>query len=96
MTALQARKKELVVASGINRQVLRLEVDYLRVRFDQCRRSLGWAQASWKWAPTLAGFLLARKMSKRAGFLSKASTLLPFLGGLWKAWQSRRERAPER
>jgi hypothetical protein len=90
LSQLQARKRDLLVESDINRQMLRLEAEFLRVRFDHYRRGFDRVQLSWKWITPLAGFLVARRMNKTGGFLSKTSALMMLLRGLWEAWQTRK------
>jgi len=89
---LQARKRELLLESELNRQVLRVEVSRIRCRVDLYRRRYGWAQSAWKWAAPVAGFLLARKFKKTAGAFAKGSMLLGAARSLWGYWTSRQDR----
>ena len=43
LNQVQARKRELLLESTLNRQVLRVEVGKLLFRADQFKRGYGWA-----------------------------------------------------
>jgi len=88
MNDLQARKKELLLESELNRQLLRLEADHLRVRVQQYQRASDWIETGWKWAAPVAGFLFARQISAKAAWLSKGSALFTLARRLWAAWRS--------
>ena len=92
---LQTRKRELLLESELNRQVLRVEAGKLLVRAEQFKRGYGWANSAWKWAAPLAGFLLARRFKKTAGVFAKGSLLVTVLGTLWKWWEARDGRRGE-
>lgn len=84
---LQARKRDLLVESGLNRQVLRVEVERIRFRGEQLRRGYDWAQNLWKWGVPVAGFLLARKFKKTAGAFAKGSVLVSAARAIWRFWE---------
>jgi len=92
---LLARKRELLLESELNRQVLRLEVNAISVRARQLQSGFSWARAAWQWAAPVAGFLLARKQGKAARVLSKGSFLLSALRTGWKVWTKMREQRPD-
>lgn len=96
LKALQARKRELLLTSDLNRQALRLELTDLRLRTEQFRRGYGWAQHAWIWAAPVAGFLFARKARGMSGWFAKGSLLVTALGGIWKAWRAARQGADAR
>jgi len=85
LNQVQARKRELLLESELNRQVLRVEGSKLLFRAEQFKRGYGWAASAWKWAGPLAGFLLARKFKKTAGAFAKGSLLLAVLRAFWRA-----------
>ena len=89
---IQTRKRELLLASELNRQVLRVEAGQLLFRVEQFKRGYGWAHRVWKWAAPLAGFLLARRFKRGAGVFAKGSLLVTALGTLWKVWETRQQK----
>lgn len=91
---LQARKRELILESELNRQSLRVECGRIRYRAEQFRRGYGWANSAWKWAVPVAGFLLARKFKTTAGIFAKGSLLAGVLRSAWRFWDTLRERQP--
>lgn len=92
LNALLRRKRELLVESDLNRQILRLEVDHLCLRANEVRRGFGWARNVWAWGAPLAGFLFARKFKKAGGAFAKGSLLIAAAQAGWKFWQAYRER----
>ncbi len=68
LSSIQARKRELLLESDINRQVIQLELDQIQVQAKQARESF----SGWKWAAPLAGFVVARKFAHLGGFLLKS------------------------
>jgi len=100
LKALQARKRELLLESELNRQVLRVECANIAIEAGRFRRGYGWAQSAWTWAAPLAGFLLARKRGKAAGMFAKGSLLFTAARTGWKLWTTMRgartEPRPER
>ena len=87
---LQARKRDLLTESDLNRQVLRMEVARIRFRGEQFKRGYGWVQAFWKWGAPVAGFLLARKFRKTAGVFAKGSLLAGAVRSIWRWWHESR------
>ena len=85
---LQTRKRDLLVESDLNRQVLRVEVEKLRFRAEQFRRGYGWAQNAWKWGAPVAGFLLARRFKRTAGAFAKGSLLVNLVQTIWRLWEN--------
>ena len=100
LRALQARKRELLLESELNRQLLRVECANLAFHAGRFQRGYGWAQRAWTWAAPLTGFLLARKRGKAAGAFAKSSLLVTALSTGWKLWTAMRsvrtETRPER
>jgi hypothetical protein len=92
---IQLRKRELLLESEMNRQVLRVEAGRLRLWSEQFRRGYGWANNAWKWSAPLAGFLLARRFKKSAGLFAKGSLLLSILTAAWKAWEAMQDKRNE-
>jgi len=92
---LQVRKRELLLESDLNRQVLRVELGNLSFRVRRFQRGYDWASTAWKWAAPLAGFLFARKFGKTAGVFAKGSLLLTALRAGWKAWEAMRQARSE-
>lgn len=90
---LQARKRELLLESELNRQVWRVEAGHLRLRAGQVQRGFDWAQNVWTWAAPVAGFLLARKFKKTAGAVTGGSMVMTALRTAWKFWESHRAKA---
>lgn len=95
LKALQARKRELLVESELNRQVLRLECAKVAFEAGRFQRGYGWVKSAWTWAAPLAGFLLTRKRSKVAGAFAKGSFWLTALRAGWKVWTAMREARAE-
>jgi hypothetical protein len=91
LKALQARKRDLLLESELNRQVLRVEISNLTVEAERLRRGYGWVQSAWAWGAPLAGFLMARKQGKGTGVFSKGSLLFGALRAGWKTWTVLRE-----
>jgi hypothetical protein len=83
---LQARKRDLLMESDLNRQILRVEIEKIRLRAEQIRRGYGWAHNVWKWGAPVAGFLLARKFRKTAGAFAKGSLLINAAQAIWRFW----------
>lgn len=89
---LEARKRDLLLESDLNRQVLRLEVDQLCLRVGEIQRGFGWARNLWAWGAPLAGFLMARRFKKTGNAFAKGSFLVSAVRTGWKLWQAYRER----
>jgi hypothetical protein len=87
MTALQLRKKALVLESELNRLAVQAECQRLR-------EATGWlslitgAQSLIRLAGVALTFHLRRPASAD-GFLSRALRLAPSLIQLWRAWTAR-------
>lgn len=88
LDALQARKRDLLAESDINRQVLQLETGHVRFRIERFKH--GWLRRGWKWAAPVAGFVFAQKFKKAGGVFAKGSLALLALRKLWEAWQRRK------
>jgi len=88
LDTLQARKRDLLVVSDINRQMLQSEMDHIRFRMEQIKHN--WLSRGWKWAAPVAGFLFARKFKKTGGMFAKSSLALLLLRTLWAAWLGRK------
>lgn len=93
---LEARKRELLLESDLNRQVLRLEVDQLCLRAAEIRRGFGWARAIWTWSGPLAGLLMARRFKKTGGMVAKGSMVMSAVQAGWRLWEAFRERRSNR
>jgi hypothetical protein len=85
------RKRELLLESDINREVLHLEWCRFEMSLRQTREHL--TRNIWTWAAPVAGFLLARRLKKTTGVFAKGSVVLMALTKLWDFWQARRARA---
>ena len=66
LSALRDRKRELLVESELNRQLLRVEVGRIRFQTERLKRGYGWAHGAWKWVAPIAGFLFARALGSLA------------------------------
>ena len=95
LRALQARKRELLLESELNRQLLRVECANLAFHAGRFQRGYGWAQRAWTWATPLAGFLLARKQRKATGVFAKGSLVFTALRAGWKVWMAMRDARTE-
>jgi hypothetical protein len=87
---LQSRKRDLLLESELNRQALRLEIARLRLRGEQLRNGIATGQVWWKLAAPIAGFFIARRVSKGSGLVAKGSLLVSLLGTAWKFWSGRK------
>ena len=95
LTKLQPRKRELLLESELNRQVLRVELEGVRLQVERFKRGYGWAQGAWKWAAPLAGILLASKVKRHSTAATKGSFVVNVLGAAWNIWSSLRKRKRE-
>jgi len=92
MTALQLRKKALLLESDLNRLRLRAEIAQLGEAADLMRNFKGLGERIGPWATTLAplaGIVTAlglRRSSEGMGFLRKTLTIAPALFRLWRAF----------
>lgn len=89
---LEARKRDLLVESDLNRQVLRLEFDQISLRVGEIKRGFGWARNVWAWGAPIAGFLLARKFKKTGNAFAKGSMMISVFKTGWRLWESWRGR----
>lgn len=90
---MRARKQALLLESDLNRQVLRLEVEQVRLRGEQFKRSYGWVSLAWKWSLPLAELFIARKSNRQQG-ASRSSKALWLFSRLWETWQALRPKGP--
>jgi hypothetical protein len=93
MTALQLRKKALLLESDLNRLRLRADIEQLHEATDITRnlRNLGerigpWIKTLAPLAGIMAAFSLRRRSSEGGGFFQKALALAPVLIRLWRAF----------
>ncbi|HYV29366.1 MAG TPA: hypothetical protein VFA77_17670 [Candidatus Eisenbacteria bacterium] len=91
---LERRKRDLLLESDINRQIIQLEVQQVRYRVEFLRSRWTRIQGVWKWALPFAGFLFARKFKKTAGVFTAASGLIPSFLKLWRGWAEGRTKVP--
>ncbi len=91
MTALQTRKRELLLESELNRQTLRLEVDQIQLQVERFRSGGMWVHGAWRWLAPVAGFFLAWKFKKTTAFVAKGSLWTLALRKLFEAWQESRQ-----
>lgn len=96
LTRLAARKRDLLIESDLNRQVLRIELDQVRLRCGKLRQSFGWMQSSWAWVVPVAGFFAGRKAGPAGDWLSKAAALMALAREAVAFWKSRRGTPPAR
>jgi len=92
---LQGRRRELLLESDLNRQVLRLELDQLTIRASKLQRGFDWVQNAWSWAAPITGFFLARKFKKTGNAFAGSSFLIKAAQTGWKFWQSFRRNRTE-
>lgn len=99
MTALEARKKALLLESELNRLRLLGEIEQLREATDLTRNLKGIGQRLGPWAlalAPLAGVALARglgRFSGGGGILSKTLAVAPGLIRLWRAFSKPTEKS---
>jgi len=97
MTALELRKKGLILESDLNRLRLRAELEQLREVASPAAwlREAGHKAEPWVWRLVpLAGMLLARVLRRRApepgaggrGFIGRALAVAPVFVRLWRAF----------
>jgi uncharacterized membrane protein YebE (DUF533 family) len=85
---IEQRKRDLVLESELNRQVLRLQAGELNCHLDRFRGGLISARSLWKLAAMAGGVMAASRVTRSAGILGKATSLMGMAGVAWKAWQS--------
>ena len=88
LTALQSRKRDLLLESEVNRQLLRLELTKLRVSVERLRSGFTGGGNVWKWLAPVAGFILARRVSRNSTFMARGSLIVSMLGAVWKLWSA--------
>ena len=93
MKGLRARKQALLLESDLNRQILRLEMEQVRLRGEQLKRSYNWVSMAWKWTLPLVGLCAARKSRNQEG-ASRSSKALLLFARLWETWQALRPKGP--
>ena len=86
---LRARKQALILESDLNRQVLRLEVEQIRLRGQRLKRSYGWLNLAWKWTLPLAQLWARRKSNDQRG-TSRGAKAFWLLARAWETWQTLR------
>ena len=91
LSDLERRRKALLVESELNRQALRLEVLHICMTVERVRHGFVSGQAIWKWLAPVAGFFLARKLSRFGTDGTKATSFLGIGRALWSAWRDRRK-----
>jgi hypothetical protein len=91
---LESRKRDLVLESEVNRQLLHLEVTKIRLSFARLRSSFTGGRGLWKWLAPVAGFVVARRFSGGSGVMAKGSMLISLLGSVWKLWNAMKKRGP--
>ena len=88
LKGIRARKRDLLIESELNRQIIRLEIEQVRFRAEQLKQTCGWLRSLWKWMPPVAGFFMAgRRRQSESGWAPGAGGA-GFVGRLWGAWQS--------
>jgi hypothetical protein len=95
LTKLRERKRALQIESDLNRQVLVLEYEQLRLRTSRLKSGAGQFLLSWKWLAPVAGFLLARKFKRVGGFFSGGSLGWLLLRQLWQFVQNAPQKSAE-
>lgn len=87
MNSLEERKRELLLESDLNRQVMQLETDQLHLQIRDMRRNV--LSSRWKILAPAAGLLFAWRFRAFKGFL-KSSVGLLLLRKLWEHFVGRR------
>jgi hypothetical protein len=90
LKGLLERKRDLLLESDLNRQAIRLELARLRMQGERWRSGLTRGYSWWNWLAPVAGFLVARKLSKTSGAVAKGSLVASLVGAAWKIWNARR------
>lgn len=91
LSDLERRREALLVESELNRQALRLEVLSVSSAIERIRHGFVSGQSLWKWLAPIAGFFIARKLSKSSANGFKTSSVLSMGRALWTAWRDRRK-----
>lgn len=92
LSELERRRKALLFESELNRQALRLEVLHIKMTIERVRHGFASGHAVWKWLAPVAGFFLARKLTRSGSNGAKTSSVLNIGRALWTAWRDRRKR----
>jgi hypothetical protein len=94
LKALQSRKRDLLLESQLNRQLLQIECQRLRLSFERLRS--GWLSGRnvWKWAAPVTGFIVARRFSRSSGLMAKGSLFVSIASTIWKLWSAFKKREP--
>ena len=87
MNLIEERKRELLLESDLNRQVMQLESEQFSLRLRQIRR--GVLGSRWKLLAPVAGLLFAWRFRAFKGFLKSGVGLL-LLRKLWDSVVGRR------
>ena len=87
LRTIEQRKRDLVLESELNRQVLRLQAGELNCHLDRFLGGLTSARSLWKLAVVAGGVMAARRVTKSAGILGQATSIVGIAGVAWKAWQ---------
>jgi len=88
LRSIEQRKRDLLLESELNRQVLRLQAGELNCHLDRFRGGLTSARSLWKMVAVVGGVIAAGRVTKSAGILGIASSIVGITGVAWKAWQS--------
>ena len=84
LETLQARKRELLLESDVNRQILQLEAKQIRLVVQNWKQSYSWVPAAWTWAVPIAGFLMPQRFKKAKSLIATASMVWMFVRKLWQ------------
>ena len=87
LRSIEQRKRDLVLESELNRQILRLQAGELSCHLDRFRGGLTSMRSLWKLAAVAGGVMAASRVTKSAGIFGKASSIVGIAGVAWKAWQ---------
>ena len=88
LRSIEQRKRDLVLESELNRQVLRLQAGELYCHLDRFRGGLTSVRSLWKMVAVAGGVMAASRVTKSAGIFGKATSMVGIAGVAWKAWQS--------
>lgn len=88
MKDLPARKKELLVISDLNRQILQLECAQLAHKVGLWQRRYDQVRGAWIWVAPLAGFLIARRGRRAGGLFARAASFAVLARRVWQGYQA--------
>jgi len=94
LKALQARKRDLLLESEVNRQLFRLELTKLQLSVDRLRRGFTSGSNLWKLLVPLTGFFMGRRFSRNSRLMTKGSVIVSLLGAAWKVWNAFKRTQP--